>query len=228
VLAVQAVELLKARLADASIKLPEKKPPLPPPPERPPPPPSTPAPAPSSFTVGFTTEAAFGLLSTFGVTEATWTPLLRLSYGSLLSGDTAMPLGIMGRLSLAGFGSSAEVGAPNGTARLHTSFALVEAVLSFAPASPLEPFVSAAGGVAQIAIEGRGETPYFGRSETARSGLSGFGAGLALEPFAHWTFLAEAQVLFAWSPVIVRLSTFETERIGLPLLALSAGIAASF
>lgn len=232
VLAVQAVELLKARLADASLTLPppaDSAPPIPAPEPSPNPLPHLNPPRPAhSFTVGFATQAAVGLLSSFGATEVTWTPLVRISYGGLLFEESATPFGLSGRVSFAGFGSSAEVSAPNGTARLETSFALLEAVLSFAPAARIEPFISAAGGIARVSVEGRGETPYFGKSDEARSAFSGFGAGLALDALRPWSLIVEAQVLFAWSPVIVRLSTFETERIGLPLLALSTGLVAAF
>jgi hypothetical protein len=233
VLAVQAVELLKARLADASLPLPQ-----PPAATEPPPPPPAPLPIlppdplpasePRSFTVGFGAEAGIGLLLTFGAIEVTWTPLLRLSYGALLGSDTNRPVGLSGRLSLAGLGSSAEIAAPAGSASVDVSLALLEGVFSLAPAARVEPFVSAAAGFTQIGIEGRGLSPYLGRSETVRTPLSGFGAGLALEPLDHWSLLLQAQVLFAWKPVVVRLSTIETERIGSPLLALSTGVAAAF
>jgi len=234
VLAVQAVELLKARLADASLPLPQPPPapaePPSPPPTPPPilPPDPVPASEPRSFTVGFGAEAGIGLLLTFGAIEVTWTPLLRLSYGALIGAETNRPVGFSGRLSLAGLGSSAEIAASAGSASVDVSLALLEGVFSLAPAARVEPFVSAAAGFTQIGIEGRGLSPYLGRSETVRTPLSGFGAGLAFEPLEHWSLLLQAQVLFAWRPVVVRLSTIETERIGSPLLALSTGVAATF
>jgi hypothetical protein len=230
VLAVAAVELLKASLAQYWIG-----------PARPTRPATTepvPAsggavtagPAPRLVTAGVAVEAGVAWLDSFGAVGGVLEPVVRASYGG--RGGWA------GRVSVAGFGTETELRVAQGSASLAQAFGTVELVRVFRLASRLQLYPSAGAGAYRLRVGGTGDNGNQGRQETAWSGLAIAGAGLALAIVPHLALAAEAQALVTWPHTVVAfmgtdasqttILTVEPGRTGWPSLLVSGGVVGTF
>jgi hypothetical protein len=217
VLAVQAVELLKASLAQYWIV-----PPAPPRPEPAPPRPEPPPPAPGLplVSLGLAAEAGVGWLDSVGAVGPAWEPIVRLSYGG--HGGWAA------RLSLGGLGSDSVLHAPLGTAELDQSIGTLEAVRSFRVGGHVQLIASAGAGVYRLHVTGFGTGGAQGTVSSSLSALAIAGAGVALPLGAHFALLAEGQALVAAPSPMVRIAGVEAGRTGQPSVLASAGLLGRF
>ncbi|HEY7374274.1 MAG TPA: hypothetical protein VIF57_19080 [Polyangia bacterium] len=214
VLAVQAVELLKASLAQywlASVR------------RAPPPPPDTGvvAPGPRSVLAGVGIEAGLGWLDSMGAVTAAWQPIVRASYGG--------PHGWAGRVTVGGLGTESTLSAPTGTAQIRQELAALEIVRGFRPGARVQPVVSAGGGVFRARVEGTGvPDPSTGLTSSNWSALVTAGIGVVVPIVAHAALVADAHLIATWPYTAVRFGTVEASNIGWPSLLASAGVLATF
>jgi hypothetical protein len=219
VIAVQAVELLKASLAQYWIG-----------PTRPPPGPGGPPPiaepvAPAAtegpyVSRGLTAEAAVGLLDSVGAVGPAWEPVLRVAYGS--DGGWAA------RASVSGLGSDTALHAPTGSAELEQAVGTIEVVRSFRAGRVAQLFASAGGGVYHLRVAGAGMDPWQGTVTSLWAGLAIAGLGVALPLGAHLALLGEGQALVTVPSTVVRIAGAEVGRTGLPGVLASAGLLGRF
>jgi hypothetical protein len=215
VLAVQAVELLKASLAQywlASLR-------------RAPQPPASvdvpPPPRPSRAMAGLGIEAAVGWLDNVGAVTAAWQPILRASYGGAR--------GWAGRATVAGLGPDAAVRAPTGSARIRQQLAAAELVRGFRAGKRVQPVLSGGGGAYRARIEGVGiANTSTGKTTDNWSALLTVGGGVALPIVAHLALAADAHLLLTWPHTIVRFGSVEAGATGWPALLVSAGVLTTF
>jgi hypothetical protein len=223
VLAVRAVELLKASLAEFWTAPERPRPPPPPPPpvltrapaERPPPIVHR-----AAVSEGVAAQAAFGMLYSFGEIGPVWTPLLALSYG------TSQGLGA--RMTIGGLGSSAIVETAEGTGRIEQQFATLDGFVMSRWEGSLQLFASAGFGAYRVEVEGTGVYPYQGKTGKAWSLLTGAGVGIAAEVYPHIALIAEAEGYWAWPSAIVRVANTDAGRRYWPLLLARTGIGIAF
>ena len=217
VLAVRAVELLKASLAEYWT-VPERPRPAPSPPEQKPliPKPLAVVRRPA-LNEGIAAQAAVGLLHSFGEIGPVWTPLFRLSY--------ATAEGIGGRLTFGGFGSNATVAAPAGTAEVQQQFGTLEGFMMSRMSGPVQLFGTAGLGAYHIRADGAALPPYQAKpTAEAWSLLTGVGFGISAEVYPRVALNLEGHALWALPPATVRFDNITVGKTNWPLLLASMGI----
>jgi len=220
VLAVRAVELLKASLAEFWT-VPERPRPPPAPPEQ-----RVPTAKPlaavrrPAVSEGVAAQAAFGMLYSFGEIGPVWTPLLALAYGTA---D-----GIGARMTIGGLGSDAILETAEGTARIEQQFATLEGFVMSRWDGSVQVFVSAGAGAYRAAVEGTGVYPYRGKTGQSWSLLTGAGFGVAAEVYPHIAFIVEGEAFWAWPPAVVRIANTDAGRRYWPVLLARTGIGIAF
>lgn len=229
-LAVQAAELVKARLA--ALMLPdsavETKPPEPQNrkaetrlEQEPPQPQAAPATARGPALV--TLSAGVGLLQDLSGLGTTWAPVARFGVYFPELGELAP--GIELRLSgaAAANGVSLKSSGP-GRARASQAFATLDARLHFAPHSSWHPVLTCGSGVFTARVEGEAPSPYPTFQGRTWSLLSTAGAGLWAQATRGVSWVLDAQVIAAWKPTRVLVAGDNVGRLGAPALFLSTGI----
>jgi hypothetical protein len=218
ILAVRAVELLKASLAEFWT-VPERPRPPPPPPVENRPLPAKPLPvvrAPA-LNEGVSAHAALGVLHSFGEIGPVWTPLLQLSYGTAN--------GIGGRLTFGGFGSNATLAAPEGRAQVQQQFGTLEGFIMSRLSAPVQFFGTAGLGAYHLSVDGTGIFPYRARpTAQAWSLLAGGGIGIAAEVYPNVALNLEGRALWALPPAVVQFDDTMIGKTNWPLLLASLGI----
>lgn len=217
--AVQAVELVRARLAELSLTR-EDRPAAPPAAFRA-------APAATSGGARPNLTLGVGLLEGFQAGQRALTPVLRLGV-SLPKRWTGPILALDVRGGFVGLGRAAHIehGASSATLR-HTAVGL-DAVMRFLPESRVEPWLSLGGGLLALDIAGTAPEPYRNASERTLSGLVSAGAGLWLQPVSGFGIALEAQLMNAWSKTIVRIAGEDAAEVAAPLMLLSCGAMVEF
>jgi hypothetical protein len=223
-IAVQAVELVKARLAELTLtrERHRAKPvsPPPPPPALPPPPPPTRGARPS-LTGGV------GLLQGFQPGQSSVTPVVRLGV-SLPERWTGDVLALDVRGGFVGLGGAAHVESGPGSASVRHTAADLTVVVRFLPELRMQPFVSLGGGLLVLDVAGTAPVPYRNASKRTLSGLVTASGGLWLQPVLGFGLALEAQLLEAWSKTVVRIAGQDAAEVAAPLLLLSAGLMVEF
>jgi hypothetical protein len=218
VLAVQAVELLKASLAQYWLASQRRV-------SRPPaeigsggagaPPP------PAYETAGLGIEAAVGLLENGGGIGPVWQPVVRVSYGGAR--------GWTGRITAAGLGTDADLRDPDGSARVQQAFGLLELLRSFRAGTRAQPFLSVGAGAYRARVVGVAGGPNFdGSSRDAWSALGVAGGGIVVPVVSHIALIVAAQIGLTVPDNLIRLNGAEAGRTGWPSLFASAGVRARF
>jgi hypothetical protein len=217
ILAVRAVELLKASLVDfwtPASPAPTMQP--------------DPAPAPmppahevapehvASFAAGLGAGLGVGVIETFGAMGMSWSPDATVSYG--------WPSGWSARATFAGLGPSVMLTASAGAARIERQLALLEAVKAWWPRAALVPFVTAGAGAEHVRVVGSGNPPYQGHTSDDVSLSIAAGAGLALRVVSSISLVAQARGLAAWPWTVVQVAGTEVGRIGVPALLVNGGL----
>jgi hypothetical protein len=221
--AVQAVELVKARLAELAVtREREAKKPKP---EPAPPPPPPPAPEPRGAHPNLT--AAIGMLEGFQEGQRALTPVLRLGV-AMPESWTGDVLAIDIRGGFVGLGRPARVSHGPGAATIRHTAIGIDAVMRFLPKRQVQPFVSLGAGMLALDIAGDAPDPYRNDSERTLSGLVNASAGLWLQPVSGFGLVLEGQLMDAWSKTVVRIAGEDAAEVAAPLLLLSAGLMAEF
>jgi hypothetical protein len=218
-LAVQAVELLKARLAELQVTPPDLPPvkPPPPPPKRPPPPP----PKKAEPKVGGRITGGAALLQGFEDVDASIAP--RLGIGATI------PAGSIGRAPFAvdvgatftGFGTKSEVTTPGGNATVEQGLGTLDLGFRFDRGAVMQPVLVATGGAYSVNVEGTSEGERVGHEDRTWSVFTSVGAGLLIQPAKAFGIELEGQVGRAWAKTIVRIDGQDAAETGSPLLLFS-------
>jgi hypothetical protein len=216
--AVQAVELVRARLDELSLTRV---------PTAPAPPPAPPPPARETRGAHPSLAAGIGLLEGFQRGQRAFTPVLRLGV-ALPERWTGGVLAIDARGGFIGLGSAAEVRSSRGSASLRHTALELDAVVRFLPRGRVQPLVSLGGGFLSVDVAGTAPAPFRNRSERTLSGLVTTGAGLWLQPRRGIGLLVEGHLLSAWSKTVVRIAGEDAAEVAAPLLLLSAGVMVEF
>jgi hypothetical protein len=221
-IAVQAVELVKARLAELSLSG-EHTAATPPPPKAPPP--SARGPEPRGARPNLS--AGVGLLEGFQKGQQSLTPVLRLGV-ALPERWTGDVLAVDVRGSFMGLGRAAHVSHGPGSASLRHTAIDVGAVMRFVPRGHVQPFVALGGGLLALDVAGEAPEPYRNDSARTLSGLFTASGGLWLQPVKGVGLALEGQLLSAWSKTVVRIADEDAAEVAAPLLLLSGGLMVEF
>jgi hypothetical protein len=224
-IAVQAVELVKARLAELSLTRERERERERESQRRAPVPIAPPAPEPRGARPNVT--AAVGLLEGFQDGQQSVTPVLRLGV-ALPERWTGDVLAVDVRGGFIGLGRAARVqhGAASATVR-HTAVEL-DAVMRFVPKRRIQPFVSLGGGFLALDVVGTAPDPYRNSSKRTLTGLVTAGGGLWLQPALGIGLVLEGHLLNAWSKTVVRIAGEDAAEVAAPLLLLSSGLMVEF
>ncbi len=233
VLAVHAVELLKASLAEmwvgghprrASAEAPA---PAAETPGHSSAPPSSPSDVPPSVVRayvldGFGIQASAGLIAHPSGFALAWTPALKLSVG--------MPQGFAVRLGLVGAGETLRISNVAGTARLGQQMATVEFVTAFRAHSRVQPVAALVTGVYRLSVSGTSAsptapTPWTDSRDQSWAFVAGAGGGVIVGIGDHWAVTVDVQALGFLPRPAVRLGDDEVGQVGRPALVVTAGIA---
>jgi hypothetical protein len=216
ILAVRAVELLKASLADFWAS-------SPPPPPAPSVEPQAPATARDTarpprrpFASGVGVGVGVGVVESFGAMRETWSPDATASYG--------WPSGFSLRATFVGLGPAATLSATRGSASVGQQLALLEAVKTWWPGAAIMPFVTAGAGAQHVRVVGAGDSPYQGHTWDGWSLALAAGVGLALPLVSSLSFVAQARGVAAWPSAAVDVAGTEVGRVGAPALLADAGL----
>jgi hypothetical protein len=212
VLAVRAVEILRANLADLW-EPPPSPAPAPPPPPAPPPAPLATIDTPRSrpaFASGLGGGVGMGAIESFQSSGSSWSPELTASYG--------WPHGLSLRVTLAGLGPDLTFAATSGSAAAQRQLAWLEAVKTWWPRAAIVPFVTAGAGAQHVRVAGAGAAPYEGHTSSAWSALTTVGAGAAIPLVATLSLVVEGRALATWPPTVVQIAGADAGRIGTPSL----------
>lgn len=221
--AVQAAELVKARLAELTITVPRS------------PAEDTPLDAGASFepstsratdgpALRATFGAALGALTDLAAGDTVLLPLLRA--GVLFHRANATDFEL--RVTAGATGNGVGVGEGDLRAELRPAFGSLEAVVRFDTGGPLEPSLTVGGGAHTLVARGLAPEGYVTRSRRAWSALGTAGLGLSYTPVSWLRWTAEGQALAVVPPTIVRLAGRDLPERGAWLVLVSSGIAGVF
>lgn len=220
-LAVQVVEVLKARLALLWVNQDAQPapPPLPPPP-LPPPPPKAEAARSERLQIGLGfvwTRHSRGDVSS-------WSPALRAGYDLAESSWSAFSLG----LSAAWTPLETTLDRDAGEAHIRQTQIFAQASLRFFPHAVVQPLVSAAVGTFLVRVRGETAPPYSATTTRTFSAATTLGTGLWLQPAASVAWLFEAQALAPWSETDVRIGDELVATMGFPAFQLGTSVVARY
>lgn len=230
ILAVYAVELLLASLAELDIipASPEPEPPAPPPPPAPAPAPAPAAAEPRSATPAIepikkTDRSRFGIESGVGVAVGTGgvgpavLPIARFQYA-------AVPVFHL-RLTGAGLGTRPEISGDAGTAHISQAIVLAEAIARPYKGKWVSPSISFGAGAHYFGVEGRAALPLEGQSASLWSAALDLGVGVASAQSSLFELALEAHALFAYPYPSVRFVDERKATAGRPTLFITATVA---
>ncbi len=167
------------------------------------------------------------LWSGFNGLGSSLTPIAALSVAlpSLLpSRDLALEL----RASAAGLGWASELALAEGTVQVRQTLMIGELVLRLWPRATVQPLLSLGGGAYAVSLEAEAVAPFVARSPHTWSGLLGGGCGVMLAASAHFAASLEAQLLSATAPSEVRVAGRVEAVAGAPMLLIGAQLMGGF
>jgi len=121
------------------------------------------------------------------------------------------------RLIATGFGSSAELTQSAGSVRLAYGLALAELAARQPFGSHFETTASVSAGAARLAVDGTGDAGYQGSSARVWSAVGGGGVGAAVL-FSRLTITVDARVLMAATSTEVRIAGADVVQVGRPII----------
>lgn len=209
-LAIEAVETIRASLGELWPRSPRRREPEP---ECL----ATPASAPRAH---FDLSLALGVLADGGRSPALWAPAVAVGYGR-----GALEL----RLRAMGSSLAASVEGPDGVgAALRRGLLSLALVHVFRADRRLRPLLLIEAGAQVLTTEPLGVPPERTERHTAWSVLSAAGGGLRIMLGPGLALDAEAQLGMLWPPTVVRAATNDLARFDRPALLARAGLLASF
>jgi hypothetical protein len=224
VLAVRAVELLKASLAELWLQPPVTvpPPPAPPPPivRAPPEPPKRAAQVRAAFASGIGLGVGAGMMAGFRDVGPIWLPALFFIYGE--------ERGLSVHLGFHGLGPAVTLTAAAGTAKVDEQLVSVDVVKTWWPRARLVPFASAGVGAQHVHVNGTAAAPYAGATADPWSLLTTAGLGAALPLYSGLSLVAQTRFALAWPPTAVRIADADAGHFGTPSLLVDADMLGVF
>jgi hypothetical protein len=227
VLAVRAVELLRASLAELWLQ--------------PPPAPTVPAapPAPETrstasierapavaarpaFGAGLGLGAGVGAMAGVAAHEAG--PILLPSLYVVYGNDSGGSL----QLALRGLGPAVTLSAAAGTAKVEEQLASLDVVKTWWPRWRIVPFVGAGAGLQHVRVTGSGVAPYEGSTADDFSFVTSAGVGAAFPVYSGLSLVAQSRAVVAWPPTAVRIGGVDAGHFGEPSLLVDAAVLGVF
>jgi hypothetical protein len=227
ILAVRAVELLRASLAEFWMQPPPSpQPPGPPgsaPPEpktgealdKSPPTPANPSRA-TAFAAGIGIGVGMGMLEGFRESTPAWVPMARVSYGW----ENGFSMG----LAFHGLGPAVALNAAAGSAKVEEQLATAEVVRTWWTHWPVVPFVAAGIGLHHVHATGSAVAPYAGVTADGWALLTDAGIGAAVPIRGGFSLFLQTRGVVAWPPTVVRIAQAEAGLFGAPSVLVDAGI----
>jgi hypothetical protein len=214
ILAVRAVELLKASLAESWFHAP--------------PPPVTPEARPTvaadavqphvaavapraarrPFAAGLGLGVGAGMLESFRPPSPVWMPAFFASFG--------WRAGVALELEFLGLGPPVTIQGSAGSARVEQRLGTIGLVATLWPEWPVVPFAAAAVGAQEIHASGTGVAPYRGVDVDAWSFFTSAGLGAAAPLYAGLSIVAGARAALAWPPTAVLVGGTDAGHFGAP------------
>jgi len=216
VLAIRAVEVLRASALRFMTEAKRAETPPPAAPEPAPPVPTVRAaavPAPAAAAPRrrlFGVEMGVSVLATPGQLDPAAVPVVRLR--AALGGRW------MARLSLAGLGTQPRLETTRGTAAVTQTFGLGELGLAFRNEHRLMPMVLLGGGVLHVATDARGIAPFVGQRDAQWSAVISAGGGVVAALGGRLAIAWEAHLLLAAPHPVVRFADWEVATLVRPAL----------
>jgi hypothetical protein len=170
-----------------------------------------------AFASGIGIGLGAGVHQDFGAETTAWAPEAMVSYG--------WPEGLSLRASFQGLGPAATFSATAGSAQLEEQLAIVEAVKTWWPQAPVVPFVCAGAGAQHIHVTGAASSPYQPHVHDEWSPLASLGMGIAVPLFPHLSLLAQARAVGLW-PTVVQINQMDAGRISALSLLADGGVLA--
>lgn len=231
--AVHAVELLKANLAELSIAAEEESATVAPSPAQPiasaaPAPRGSPDAGGQRVGIGLSLHAGVAVLQGFQGLGPIWTPMLRLgaSLPSRWFGDAPFTLDVLAQGAF--YGGEARVEGREGAAVVSQSSAALELWARFVPTEVAQPLLTVSVGAYRARVEGDSTDASRERSADTWSLSNGVGAGLWMQPAANLAVVAQGEVLVVWERTELRVADQYVGTAGWPMLLLSLGVAGVF
>jgi len=224
ILAVRAVELLRASLAEFWMQStpPTSGAPSPAEPKRA----EGPGTNPTALNARPTTAGAFaagigvgvgvGMLDGFRDSTPVWVPAALVSYGW----QNGLSLGV----EFHGLGPAATVGASAGTAKVEQQLVTADVVKTWWPYWRIVPFVCAGVGAQHVHASGSAAAPYAGEAADDWAFLTDAGLGAALSVRSGFSLVIRTRGVLAWPPTVVRIAQSEAGYFGAPSVLVDAGI----
>jgi hypothetical protein len=175
----------------------------------------SPRPPRAPFASGLGAGLGAGIIEGFGALGATWTLDATVSYG--------WPSGLSVRASFAGLGSASTLSASDGDATVDQQLVQLEVVKSWWPRSVVVPFIAAGAGAQHVRVVGTGNPPYAGHTSSDWSLLTSVGAGVAIPLISTLSIVLQARGLVAWPSTVVTVAGQDVGRVGGPSLLADAG-----
>lgn len=214
-LAVRAVEVLRAQIADQWIH--EQKPHpqanLNPLPQTQPPLTNTLHSSKAAWALGLSTQGICLVQPRLGTS-------LVPSLGIFLQNRSS----VGARLSVAGLGSEVGIANQVGAERLSQSWFMIEGIRYFQYPARLQPFIAAGVGALHFSVEGKAVAPFRGITSQAWTGLGSVGGGLNWQFLPRVALAISAHVLVAWPPLKVNLGGGPIGRVDLPGFGFTLGL----
>ncbi len=223
ILAVRAVELLKASFAELWVA----PPPLPtslapvaavpkPPPRETPPTPIVQGARRAPFAAGIGLGVGVAALDGFREIGVQWMPALFASYGW----DNGLAL----QVAFHGVWPDATLRSPHGTASIAEQLATLDVQKTWWPRWPVVPLACAGVGVHHVHVSGNGVPPYVGVTADDWALLTTAGVGAGIPIYSGLSVVAESRLALAWPPTEVRIGPSDAGRVGGPSLLVDANV----
>ena len=227
IVAVKAVDLLKATLAEIWS--------APPPPVSEPPPPepvivAPPPPPPVAVVIqhpeeeanpgradSFSLSAGAGWLGAGSVSG--WAPVIAIS--TALGGS-----GLAARLTMSAFGSSTDVTRPEGSAQLTQQLVMAELLVWSRAWHRLRAALAIGAGAHHLSIDGQGAPGFASGNQSAWSMATGAGGSVAWNLHPNLMLALDARAVENWPATTVNINGAQIARFGRPIIwvALAAGV----
>jgi hypothetical protein len=221
ILAVRAVELLKASLAEFWL---EPKPSALPAPQaaryRPAESAIPVLPKQRAFASGVGLGVGLGMIAGWKSAEPLWLPGVVLGYG--------WESGVSVQLDVHGLGPSVTLSAGAGTAKVEEQVATLDVIKTWWPRWRVVPFVCAGAGAQHVHANGTAAAPFAGATVDAWSPLTSLGFGAAVAAYSGLSFVVQARGAVAWPPTSVLIAQTDAGHFGEPSLFVDAGVLGVF
>jgi hypothetical protein len=221
ILAVRAVELLKASLAEFWL---EPKPSALPKPQAARYQSAESAipvlPKQRAFASGVGLGVGLGMIAGWKSVEPLWLPAVVLGYG--------WESGVSVQLDVHGLGPSVTLSAGAGTAKVEEQVATLDVIKTWWPRWRVVPFVCAGAGAQHVHANGTAAAPFAGATVDAWSPLTSLGFGAAVAAYSGLSFVVQARGAVAWPPTSVLIAQTDVGHFGEPSLLVDAGVLGVF